>query len=81
MNVRSPHGPASRVDCNTGRIGRETSSIAKAKDRGVKFGRKRELTDDKVAEIKKLRKGGMPDIMRQTKFSKASVYRALGSEA
>jgi hypothetical protein len=29
-----------------------------------------------VAEIKKLRKGGMtvPDIMRQTKFSKASVY-------
>ena len=35
----------------------------------------------KVAEIKKLRKGGMtvPDIMRRTKFSKASVYRALSA--
>ena len=55
--------------------------LRKAKEKGVKFGRKRELTDAKVAEIKKLRRDELtvPDIMRQTKFSKAGVYRALGS--
>jgi DNA invertase Pin-like site-specific DNA recombinase len=53
--------------------------IAKAKERGVKFGRKAELTPEKIAQIRKLRKSEMtvPDIMRQTKLSKASVYRAL----
>ena len=30
---------------------RQMDGIAKAKDRGVKFGRKRELTDDRVKEI------------------------------
>ena len=34
---------------------RQMDGIAKAKDRGVKFGRKRELTDEKVEEIKTLR--------------------------
>ena len=47
--------------------------IAKAKDRGVKFGRKRELTDDRVEEIRALRQSG------ETGFSKASVYRALNA--
>jgi DNA invertase Pin-like site-specific DNA recombinase len=58
---------------------RQVDGIAKAKDRGVKFGRKRELTPEKVAEIKGLRKSGdtVPEIIRQTGFSKASVYRAL----
>ena len=31
---------------------RQMDGIAKAKDRGVKFGRKRELTDEKVEEIR-----------------------------
>jgi len=54
--------------------------IRKAQERGVKFGRKREVTAEKIAEIKTLREAGItvPKIMRQTKLSKASVYRALG---
>ena len=59
---------------------RQMDGIAKAQERGVKFGRKRELTPEKVAEIKDLREDGttVPEIMRRTGFSKASVYRALG---
>jgi DNA invertase Pin-like site-specific DNA recombinase len=55
--------------------------IAKAKERGVHFGRKPELTAEKVAEIKSLRAEGttVPDILRQVGLSKASVYRALNS--
>ena len=50
--------------------------IAKAKDRVVKFGRKSELTEEKVEE----RPWGetVPAIVKRTGFSKASVYRALG---
>ncbi|MGH6804869.1 MAG: recombinase family protein [Methyloceanibacter sp.] len=60
---------------------RQMDGIAKAKGRGVRFGRKRELTPEKAAEIKSLRKAGVtvPAIMKQTGFSKASVYRALGT--
>ncbi|MGB6769050.1 MAG: helix-turn-helix domain-containing protein [Methyloceanibacter sp.] len=53
--------------------------IAKAKDRGAKFGRKRELTDEKAKEIRTLRESGdtVSAIIKRTGFSKASVYRAL----
>ena len=53
--------------------------IAKAKDRGAKFGRKRELTDVKAKEIRTLRESGdtVSAIIKRTGFSKASVYRAL----
>ena len=62
---------------------RQMDGIAKAKDRGVKFGRKRELTGDKVKEIRTLREAGetVPTIARQTGFSKASIYRALNQSA
>jgi DNA invertase Pin-like site-specific DNA recombinase len=58
---------------------RQMDGIAKAKERGVHFGRKLELTPEKVAEIKALRESGVivPEIMRQTDLSKATVYRAL----
>jgi DNA invertase Pin-like site-specific DNA recombinase len=58
---------------------RQMDGINKAKKLGVKFGRKRELTPEKVAEIRELRadRATMPEIMRRTGFSKASVYRAL----
>ena len=58
---------------------RQMDGIAKAKDRGVKFGRKRELTDDRVKEIRDLREVGetVPAIIKRTGFSKASIYRAL----
>lgn len=60
---------------------RQMDGIVKAKDRGVKFGRKRELTDEKMEEIRALREAGetVPAIIKRTGFSKASVYRVLGS--
>ena len=54
--------------------------IAKAKDKGVKFGRKRDLTQDRVEEIRTLRESGetVPAITKRIGFRKARVYRALG---
>jgi len=61
---------------------RQRDGIAKAKERGVHFGRKRELTHDRIEQIRALRLGGktVPDIMRQMRLSKASVYRALRND-
>ncbi len=60
---------------------RQMDGIVKARERGVKFGRKLELTPERVVEIQALRKSGetVPAIMARTGFSKASVYRALGA--
>jgi len=60
---------------------RQMDGIKKARERGVRFGRKPLLIAGVVQQIRKLRKSGqtVPDIMRQTKLSKASVYRALGT--
>src|SRR5262245_5482082 len=38
---------------------RQMDGIAKAKERGVHFGRRLELTPEKIAEIKSLRRSGM----------------------
>jgi DNA invertase Pin-like site-specific DNA recombinase len=53
--------------------------IAKAKERGTRFGPKPQLTAERIGEIRRLREGGLtvPEIMHQTKLSKTSVYRAL----
>ena len=53
-----------------------------AKENGVMVGRKRELTPEKIAEIGSLRESRtiVPQIMRRTGFSKASVYRALRAD-
>jgi DNA invertase Pin-like site-specific DNA recombinase len=61
---------------------RQMDRIKKAQERGMKFGRKREVTAEKIAEIKTLREAGItvPDIMRQTGLSKASVYRRLDND-
>jgi DNA invertase Pin-like site-specific DNA recombinase len=58
---------------------RQVDGIAKARDRGVRFGRKPLLLPETIREIKVLRHGGttVPEIMRRMKLSKASVYRAL----
>src|SRR5215510_11732908 len=58
---------------------RQMDGIAKAKERGVRFGRKCELTPNCVAQIKALRLSGLtvPAIIRSVGLSKASVYRAL----
>jgi DNA invertase Pin-like site-specific DNA recombinase len=58
---------------------RQMDGIKKAKERGVKFGRKLQLVAERVKQIRTLRAAGstVPDIIQQTGLSKASVYRAL----
>ena len=58
---------------------RQQDGINKAKAEGVRFGPKPLLTEQVVEKIKQLRAEGLtvPEIMRRTKLSKASVYRAL----
>ncbi|MGE3993129.1 recombinase family protein [Pseudorhodoplanes sp.] len=60
---------------------RQMDGIAKAKERGVNFGRRKQLTDDVVKHIRKRRRHGatIPQIMKDVGLSKASVYRALTS--
>ena len=58
---------------------RQMDGIAKARERGVRFGRKSLLQPDAVKDIRTLREAGatVPEIIRRTGLSKASVYRAL----
>ncbi len=58
---------------------RQMDGIAKAKEKGTKFGRKPQATPDVVASIRQMRADGLliKDIMQATGLSKASVYRAL----
>ena len=60
---------------------RQQDGIDKAKAEGVRFGPKPLLTLEVVQKIKELRSDGatVPEIMRRTKLSKASVYRALNT--
>jgi len=60
---------------------RQMDGITKARDRGVRFGRKPLLVAEKIQHVRKLRKAGktVPEIMQQTSLSKASVYRALSA--
>jgi DNA invertase Pin-like site-specific DNA recombinase len=46
-------------------------------------GRKPRLVPERIEQIRKLRAGGttVPDIIRQTGLSKASVYRALAGSS
>jgi DNA invertase Pin-like site-specific DNA recombinase len=59
---------------------RQMDGIKKARERGIRFGRKPLLVPKKIEQIRELRATGttVPEIMRRTGFSKASVYRALG---
>jgi DNA invertase Pin-like site-specific DNA recombinase len=58
---------------------RQMDGIKKARERGTCFGRKPLLVDEVIRRVRKLRKAGntVPEIMRLTKLSKATVYRAL----
>jgi DNA invertase Pin-like site-specific DNA recombinase len=61
---------------------RQLDGIAKAKERGVRFGVEPKLTAEMKERIRSLRHEGhtVPAIMRATELSKASVYRALAPE-
>ena len=58
---------------------RQTDGIARARDKGVKFGRRPALTDDQVAELRERRAAGVKikELMNEYGLSKATVYRAL----
>ncbi len=60
---------------------RQMDGIKKARERGIRFGRKPLLVSETIKKVKKLRKAGktVPEIMQQTTLSKASVYRALSA--
>ena len=60
---------------------RQQDGINKAKARGVRFGPKPILTREVVQKVKELRRDGLtvPEIIRRTKLSKASIYRALAA--
>ena len=60
---------------------RQQDGINKAKAEGVRFRPKPLLTTEVVKTIKELRADGatVPEIIRRTKLSKASVYRALSA--
>ncbi len=60
---------------------RQMDGIKKARERGTRFGRKPLLIPETIQQVRKLKKSGktVPEIMRQTSLSKASVYRALSA--
>jgi DNA invertase Pin-like site-specific DNA recombinase len=53
--------------------------IAKAKEKGVQFGRKAKLFDEEVKAMRRERQEGLKiaELMVKYKISKASVYRLL----
>ena len=63
------------------RAERQMDGIQKAKEKGVKFGRKKSLTKKQIEELRKKRQKGdlIKDLMRDYGLSKASVYRYLRS--
>lgn len=61
------------------RAERQREGIDRAKELGVRFGRKAKLSPDQVAEMKSKRQQGVliKDLMAEYSLSKASVYRLL----
>ncbi len=60
---------------------RQMEGIQKAKQRGVAFGRKKQLSDQDVQQLKEKRGQGVliKDLMKEYNLSKASIYRYLGT--
>ena len=60
---------------------RQLDGISLAKRNGVKFGRKKALTETQVQELRQKRTEGLliKDLMEHYCLSKATVYRALGA--
>ena len=61
------------------RTERQMDGIQKAKERGVKFGPKKRLTEQQTAELRRRRKQGelIKTLMQDYGLSKVSVYRYL----
>ncbi len=63
------------------RAERQMDGITKAKQRGIKFGAQRKLSDEQILELRDRRAEGVliKDLMKDYKLSKASIYRYLES--
>ena len=61
------------------RAERQMDGIAKAKQRGVAFGRKHKLNQQQIQELRQLRQNGIliKQLMQHFQLSKASIYRYL----
>ena len=61
---------------------RQLDGINKAKEKGVKFGAQRKLTDGQIKELREKRSTGVliKNLMEEYRLSKASVYRYLNEE-
>lgn len=61
------------------RAERQMDGIFKAKQKGVRFGASKKLTESQIKELNKKRKAGVliKDLMKEYNLSKASVYRYL----
>jgi len=64
------------------RAERQMDGIAKAKERGVRFGQQKRLTDPQVVELQEKREKGrlIKELMKDYGISKATVYRYLKEE-
>ena len=64
------------------RAERQAEGIRKAKERGVKLGKKKKLTNEQIAELQTKRSEGVliKNLMEDYNISKASVYRYLAEK-
>ena len=64
------------------RAERQLDGINKAKEKGVKFGAQRKLSDGQIEDMKERRQSGVliKNLMQEYQLSKASIYRYLGDE-
>ena len=61
------------------RAERQMDGIQKAKERGVQFGRQKQLSDQQTRELREKRRNGVliKALMKEYNLSKASIYRYL----
>ncbi len=61
---------------------RQMEGVQKAKQRGVQFGRKKQLSEQDVEQLREKRGQGVliKDLMKEYGLSKASIYRYLGKK-
>jgi DNA invertase Pin-like site-specific DNA recombinase len=64
------------------RAERQMDGILKAKNRGVRFGKKKSLTSEQLEDLKQKRDQGnkIKNLMQEFKLSKATIYRYLTQE-
>ena len=64
-------------------VGCQKDGIQKAKERGVRFGRRKNLSSEQIIELQSRRKQGflIRTLMKDFAFAKSSVYRYLKEAA